>query len=63
MRRASLPSPSRRQIAMESLETERLRLRPWRESDFDSVAWYYADEDNARYLEGGHARGKVVITV
>ncbi len=48
---------------MESLETERLRLRPWRESDFDSVARYYADEDNARYLEGGHARGKVVITV
>ena len=39
-------------LIAESLETERLRLRPWRESDFESVARYYADEENARYVGG-----------
>ncbi len=37
---------------METIETERLRLRQWNASDFDDVARYYADDDNARYVGG-----------
>lgn len=37
---------------METIETERLRLRQWTLNDFDAVARYYADEDNARYVGG-----------
>ena len=38
--------------AMESIETERLRLRQWHAGDFEAFARYYADEDNARYVGG-----------
>lgn len=37
---------------METLETKRLRLRQWTESDYGDFARYYADEDNARYVGG-----------
>lgn len=37
---------------MASIETKRLRLRQWAESDFPNFARYYADEDNARYVGG-----------
>lgn len=37
---------------MEFIETTRLNLRQWSESDFDNFARYYADEDNARYVGG-----------
>jgi RimJ/RimL family protein N-acetyltransferase len=37
---------------MESIETERLKLRQWHEGDFDNFARYYADEANARYVGG-----------
>jgi RimJ/RimL family protein N-acetyltransferase len=39
-------------VAMKSIETKRLKLRQWQESDFSSFAQYYADEDNARYVGG-----------
>ncbi|HKV08549.1 MAG TPA: GNAT family N-acetyltransferase, partial [Thermoanaerobaculia bacterium] len=35
------------------LETERLRLRPPRESDLDDYAALYADREVLRYLGGG----------
>lgn len=34
------------------LETPRLRLRHWREADFDTYADYYQDEANARFVGG-----------
>jgi RimJ/RimL family protein N-acetyltransferase len=34
------------------LETARLRLRPWREEDFDPFAVFCADEESRRYLGG-----------
>jgi RimJ/RimL family protein N-acetyltransferase len=34
------------------LETARLRLRPWREEDFDPFAAFCADEESRRYLGG-----------
>jgi len=37
---------------MQSLETERLLLRPWSAADIDDFARYYADEDSARYVGG-----------
>jgi RimJ/RimL family protein N-acetyltransferase len=37
---------------MDSIETARLKLRQWKEGDFDNFARYYADEDNARYVGG-----------
>jgi RimJ/RimL family protein N-acetyltransferase len=37
---------------METIDTQRLKLRPWRDSDFSAFARYYADEDNARYVGG-----------
>jgi RimJ/RimL family protein N-acetyltransferase len=37
---------------MEAVETDRLRLRQWREEDFNHVARYYADIENARYVGG-----------
>jgi RimJ/RimL family protein N-acetyltransferase len=37
---------------MDSLETARLRLRQWREADFDSFARYYADAETARFVGG-----------
>jgi RimJ/RimL family protein N-acetyltransferase len=39
-------------VEMKSVETERLKLRQWKESDFSNFAHYYADEDNARYVGG-----------
>ena len=33
---------------MESMETQRLQLRQWKQDDFGNFARYYADEDNAR---------------
>ncbi len=35
-----------------TLETARLRLRGWRESDFDAFAAMMADPDCARFLTG-----------
>jgi RimJ/RimL family protein N-acetyltransferase len=37
---------------LESIETERLRLRQWSEGDFDDIARYYSDEENARFVGG-----------
>ncbi len=37
---------------MESIETLRLKLRQWKESDFPDFARYYADKDDARYVGG-----------
>jgi len=34
------------------LETDRLRLRQWREADFPAYAEYYADEETAKYVGG-----------
>ena len=37
---------------MNQLETDRLLLRQFRESDFEPFARYYADEELARYVGG-----------
>ena len=37
---------------MAILETERLILRQWNENDFEHYSWYYADDNNARYVGG-----------
>jgi len=37
---------------MIKLETERLALRPWTEDDFDSLAIFYSDRLNAKYVGG-----------
>jgi RimJ/RimL family protein N-acetyltransferase len=37
---------------MDTLETERLKLRQWNQSDFGNFARYYADEENVRYVGG-----------
>jgi RimJ/RimL family protein N-acetyltransferase len=42
----------RHTLGMESIETKRLKLRQWNESDFTNFARYYADEGNARYVGG-----------
>lgn len=39
-----------------TLETERLLMRPWRESDLDHVADFYADEATAKFVGGVCAR-------
>ncbi len=38
------------------LESERLILRRWRESDFQPFAAIYASEEDARYIGGVHTR-------
>ncbi|MBX2806220.1 MAG: GNAT family N-acetyltransferase [Hyphomicrobiales bacterium] len=38
------------------LETERLKLRGWRESDLGPLAAFYADEESARFLGGVRER-------
>ncbi|MET0605929.1 MAG: GNAT family N-acetyltransferase [Beijerinckiaceae bacterium] len=38
------------------IETERLRLREWREDDLDAIAALWADEDTARYIGGVKSR-------
>jgi len=35
-----------------TLETERLRLRPWTAKDFEDYALFYNDEINAKYVGG-----------
>lgn len=37
---------------MREVETERLLLRQWRESDFEPYAEYYSDEEMARFVGG-----------
>jgi RimJ/RimL family protein N-acetyltransferase len=37
---------------MDTLETDRLVLRPFREADFEAYAAYYQDESAARYVGG-----------
>jgi RimJ/RimL family protein N-acetyltransferase len=37
---------------MELIETDRLRLRQWKDGDLTDVARFFADEDSARYLGG-----------
>ena len=39
-------------------ETDRLRLRGWRPSDFDVYAAYFAHEDTARFVGGQMSRQK-----
>jgi RimJ/RimL family protein N-acetyltransferase len=39
-----------------TLETERLRLRGWRQSDFEPFAAYYADPDTAAFVGGTCSR-------
>ena len=38
------------------IETERLRLRGWREDDFEPFAALYADPKDARFIGGVHSR-------
>ena len=52
---ARLTVPVRR---VDQLETKRLRLRHWREDDFNSYAAYYANEETARFVGGCHDRDK-----
>ena len=37
---------------MRELETERLLIRLWHESDFEPFATFFADEENTRFLGG-----------
>ncbi len=37
---------------MTTLETERLRLRPWQLDDYSSLKAFYAQEANAKYVGG-----------
>ena len=41
---------------MVELETERLRMRQWREEDFDVYAGFFADEAAARFVGGAMSR-------
>lgn len=41
---------------MTTLETERLRMRPWREDDFDDFAAYFTDAELARFVGGTCSR-------
>ena len=43
--------------AAAELETERLRMRQWRDDDFEAYAAYYADEETARFVGGQTERG------
>ena len=43
---------------MIGLETERLKFRQWQESDFDSFAAYFADEEQAKYVGGKKKQGR-----
>jgi RimJ/RimL family protein N-acetyltransferase len=45
-------------LAIPTLETERLRLRPFRRSDFDDYAALSADPEVMRYLGGPWDRGR-----
>jgi RimJ/RimL family protein N-acetyltransferase len=40
------------------LETERLRLREWRETDFEPFAAIYADEAQCRFIGGPQSRAE-----
>ncbi len=37
---------------MKQFETERLILRPWRESDFEDLANFFSSEEDARFVGG-----------
>ena len=37
---------------MEQLETDRLRFRQWKESDFERIADYFSKDEYAKYLGG-----------
>ncbi len=37
---------------MIGLETERLIFRQWETSDFEHISYFYADEENARFVGG-----------
>ena len=55
------PRPTREEevtaaVDIPLLETERLRLRAWREDDLDSLAAFYASDANARFVGGVCAR-------
>jgi RimJ/RimL family protein N-acetyltransferase len=39
-------------ITIPVLETERLRMRPWRDEDIGPYAQFYADESTARFVGG-----------
>ncbi len=41
------------------LETERLKLRGWRESDLEPLSAFYADEESCRFLGGTKERDMV----
>jgi RimJ/RimL family protein N-acetyltransferase len=41
------------------LETERLIMRGWRESDLEPMAAFYSDDANARFIGGGQPRDQV----
>lgn len=41
---------------MVELETDRLKLRQWRESDFNHFAKYFDDDENVKYVGGKKTR-------
>lgn len=41
---------------MIGLESKRLKLRQWQESDFEVLANYFGDKENARYVGGQKTR-------
>lgn len=43
---------------MHQLETERLRFRLWKKSDFPALAAFYEKEENARFV-GGVKKGEI----
>src|SRR5262245_27667661 len=43
-------------MSIPTLETERLRLRAWRESDLDAFAEFWANEATARFVGGACGR-------
>jgi RimJ/RimL family protein N-acetyltransferase len=48
-----LPVAAWKNGAMTTLETDRLRLRQWRDEDLDALALMYADPEVMRYIRDG----------